>query len=257
MKAILIDDEKEARESLKMLLHTHCRSVNVIAEAKDGLEGLDMIRRLAPDLVFLDLEMPGMSGFQLLEALGTVNFALIFVTAYNQYAIRAFDFSATGYLLKPVDKDKLQNAVMEARERLAHRNLKEHYEVLLEVLKSQNSQGNHNHRISFRNQEEVFFIQMDDLIRIEADGSISYIYAFGHPKKIIESRNLGQYEDMFQGVPRFMRVHRSHLVNLKHAKKFVRALNALIMPSPDGGPDAQVPVSPKYRDDVINWTDRL
>lgn len=252
MKAIIIDDEKEARESLKALLHAHCRSVNVIGEAQDGLEGLDLIRRSNPELVFLDLEMPGMSGFELLETLGPVNFALIFVTAYNQYAIRAFDFSATGYLLKPVDKDKLQHAVMEARERLVHRNLKEHYEVLLEVLKSQNSQDNHNHRISFRNQEEVVFIHIDDLIRIEADGNISHIYAFGHPKRIVESKNIGQYEDMFQGNPDFRRVHRSHLVNTKHAKKFVRALSALIMPSPDGGPDAQVPVSPNRRDGLIN-----
>jgi two-component system, LytTR family, response regulator len=251
MRAVIIDDEKEARDVLKQLLKEHCPTIALIGEAADGEQGLELIRQQQPELVFLDVEMPGKDGFQVLEALEDINFALVFVTAYNQYAVRAFEFSASAYLLKPVDKDKLVRAVMEAQERHYLKHVKQTYALMQEILQSQHDNASHPSRIAFRNQDEIAFVKLDELVYIEGDRNTCLVYAFGQPKKIFVSKNIGFYERLFTDIPFMLRVHKKYLVNKNHAKKYVRASNTLLMANPDGGPDVSVYVSQSRVDGLI------
>jgi two-component system LytT family response regulator len=214
MKAIIIEDEKKGREILQKLLNDYCGDVEVVATAADAEEGYEMIRRHAPDLVFLDIEMPGGNGFELLEKFDEINFHIVFTTAYDSYALKAIKFHALDYLLKPIDIDELCAAVAHAQ-KILNRPQPVQYREFIETRKL-----DYNGRISLPVKEGLIYVKLSDIVRIESDGGYSTFYILDGSRHIV-SRNLKDYEDILPA-DSFFRVHKSHLINIRRVKKYLR-----------------------------------
>lgn len=214
IKTIIIDDEPRGRDTLKTLLTKHCPDVSVSGEAASVVEGFKLITKEAPDLVFLDIEMPGNNGFDLLEMFSSIPFKVIFTTAYDKYAIKAIKYSAMDYLLKPIDIDELKEAVsrIETKKDLGQAK----YEALLNNIKSDNKRK----KVAIPDIEGLIFVFIDEIVRCESDSNYTYIYLI-NKKKITASRTLGDFEELFSE-ENFFRVHRSHLINLDHLKKYIK-----------------------------------
>lgn len=216
IKTIIIDDETRGRDTLKNLLHKYCDEVQLSGEAGSVLDGFKLINDEAPDLVFLDIEMPGHNGFDLLEMFKSIPFKVIFTTAYDKYAIKAIKYSALDYLLKPIDIDELKSAVSRV-DNTSKRDMKQaNYEVLFNNIKSENKRK----KVAIPDLEGLVFIYLDEIVRCESDGNYTYIYLLSK-KKITASRTLRDFEELFSEES-FFRVHRSHLINLEHLKKYIK-----------------------------------
>ncbi len=213
MKAIIIDDEKRARLSLSLLLEEYCPQVKVVADCGNLPEGVKAIRRHQPDVVFLDIEMPGHSGLELLEFFDEdeVNFSIIFATAYNEYAIRAFRFSAMDYLLKPIVPDELVQAV----ERTTKFRMKQEAYQHLKVQMNENKWD----RIAVPSANLLLFLDIVDILYIKGDGAYSEVIMNDGTKHVV-SRNLKNFEEILCENPAFVRAHKSYIVNLKYVKAF-------------------------------------
>jgi two-component system LytT family response regulator len=210
--ALLVDDEKRNRASLTKQLNEYCPSVQVIGEADSVDQALEIIHKKHPQLVFLDVEMPNGSGFDLLRKIDNINFRVIFVTAHSHYAIKAIRFSAVDYLLKPVDTDELITAVRNAT---AHNpDHPTQYKGLLENLKPESIK-----KIAVPVKDGFAFLEPDEIIRLQADGTYTHIYTL--TEKYTGTKNIKEYEQLLSDL-NFYRSHNSHLINLKHVKRFSR-----------------------------------
>ncbi|MDQ3110800.1 MAG: LytTR family DNA-binding domain-containing protein [Bacteroidota bacterium] len=205
LKALLIDDEKNALTALRKMLEQFCPDVTVIGEAQTALEGLRLIRMQEPDLVFLDVEMPGGTGFDLLETLDKKTFVTIFTTAHEQYILPALRSGAVDYLLKPVSLDELRTSIKRVR------SSKEKYEIALKE----------NLPVSISNSEGTWFVPAIDIICIEGDGRYSRFYLIDGKEHVV-SKNLGELEEGLSPM-KFFRVHKSWLVNCRHVVKLSNA----------------------------------
>lgn len=217
IRTIIIDDEEGARESLANILARYFDEVEVVAKADNINDGERIIKEEKPDLVFLDIEMPMGNAFDLLERFETVDFGIIFITAYDQYAIQAIKFSALDYLLKPIDPDDLKNAVERFKERHAKPN--EHNDRI-DALRQNLAAPKRPTKIGIPESDGIVFVAINDITRCESDGNYTII-KLTNGSKILSSKTLGDYEDMFTH-SNFFRVHRSHLVNLDHLSKYVK-----------------------------------
>jgi two-component system, LytTR family, response regulator len=216
MKAILLDDEPDSTHVLSRLLERHCPDVEVLANCNESEKGLSLIQQHRPDLVFLDIEMPRLNGFQVLEALGDQRFMLIFTTAYDQYAVRAFKYSALDYLLKPIDPQDLVKAVGKARER------RETDRQQLEILRQQlqPSQRRLQGKIALPNQHGFTFVEVQGIIYVESDGSYSKIF-LQNGEVYLVTKAIGEVEEVLD-TETFYRAHRQYIINLNFIKEFVR-----------------------------------
>jgi len=218
INALIIDDEESTLKVMKGMIKKYIPEIGALHTAVGSKQGLQAIHNHQPDLVFLDIEMPMMNGFELLQKFPGHRFEVIFVTAYDHYAIKAVRFSALDYLLKPVDKDELKHAVGQYIEkRKAHNNLQEQYENFLQNLKSNNKE---NYKLAISTAEGTYFIMPADIIRCEAEGSYTRFY-LNNQKKIMTSKVLKEYDEML-AEHNFIRVHRTHLVN----KNYVNSVSA-------------------------------
>lgn len=206
MKAIIIDDEKPARISLELLIKEFCPEITVVAKCENLPEGVKAIRKLQPDLVLLDIEMPGHSGLELLDFFDEkeVNFSIIFTTAYNEYAIQAFKLSAIDYLLKPISPEELVNAISKAGKQKNSR-----YHVLAENIQAETFQ-----KIAVPSGNSLVVINISEIIFIKGEGSYSEVY-LKDKTKLLVSRNLKNFEELLLKDPRFLRSHKSYLVNFE------------------------------------------
>lgn len=232
MRAIIIDDEKRARMNLSILLDENCPQVEVVAECENLPEGIKAIRRLQPDLVLLDIEMPGHSGLELLDFFdeNEVNFAIVFTTAYNEYAIQAFKISAVDYLLKPINPDELINAI----QRVEKQKLKlESYKLLKTSLQKDTFE-----KIAVPSGNLVLFLNLNDIMYIKGDGAYSDVFLQDKTKHTV-SRNLKNFEEIICLNSNFVRAHKSFIVNLD----FVKAFNKSDGGSLDLITGLQIPVS--------------
>lgn len=223
IKAVIIDDEKNALEVLEMQLNQFCKEVRVLAVCNGGKEGIRAIQELAPDLVFLDIEMPHINGFDVLEQTKELNYKVIFTTAYDQFAIKAFKFSAIDYLLKPIDIVDLQNAVEKARKETKSSSLEDKIKLLMEQYQPQKSRR----KIALPVGNMLEFFDVDEIIRVESDSNYSHIF-LANQKKITLSKTLKDVEENIKGEP-FFRVHQSHLINTNHVEKAVKGENAYVV----------------------------
>lgn len=216
INAIIIDDEMHCRKALGMLLKEYCPHVQVTDQCSDAESGLTAIQRLKPDLVFLDIEMPNMNGFEMLEKIPQINFEIIFTTSYDQYAIKAIRFSALDYLLKPVEKDELQRAVEKVSHRLRYP-IPQQLEILLQKLHQPVSPIQ---KIALPTMEGLQMIAVNSIISCESDSNYT-IFFLKNKQKLIVSRPLKEIEEMLEEYS-FLRVHNSYLVSLNEIDKYVK-----------------------------------
>jgi two-component system, LytTR family, response regulator len=217
IKAILVDDEENSLSSLKEKLLSHCPQVSIIALCNNAAKGIEAIDNLKPDIVFLDIEMPVMNGFIMLQQLTYKNFELIFTTAYDHYAIKAIRYSALDYLVKPIEIEDLKAAVNKAEEKRNRSYPNPQIELLVEQLISKK---NNFTRIAIPTLEGLQFIKVEDIIYLEA--SVNYTYIFtGEKKKYIVSRTLKDFEDMLPDEI-FLRIHNSYIINKNFVEKYIR-----------------------------------
>ena len=243
IRTVIIDDEPHATKSLEILLSEDCPQVQIIASFNHPAEALVFLRSNHIDLIFLDIDMPFMNGFELLSRLAPINFDIIFVTAYDQYAIKAFKFSAFDYLLKPVDEVELINSVRNFENKSKKSTQNSNFEHLLEVFKSGQTAVK---RIALPTLEGFEFVEVEKIIRCESDSNYTKIFLQNLPMKLV-SRTLKEIEEILSDLP-FIRVHNSHIIAKNHVKKYVKA---------DGGyilmiDNAEIPISRARKEEVIN-----
>ena len=215
LKTIIVEDEEKARLNLKHILYEYCKNVEVV-DMQDGVKsGIASIKKHNPDLVFLDVKMRGETGFDLLEQIGDINFEIIFTTAHNEYALRAFKFSAIHYLLKPIDIDQLVNAVERVKERQNHKFDKSRFDLAIENLKDQK---NSFRKIALPTTDGLVFIQIEDIIRCESEDNYTYFF-LQNERRILVSKTIKYFEELLVD-HNFFRVHQSHLINLNHINKY-------------------------------------
>lgn len=222
IRAIIIDDEEDAREVLSITLQKFCPDIEVIALCGSPEEGLDKINNLGPSLVFLDVQMPNMSGFDLLEKVTDINFDVIFVTAFNRYAIKAIRFSALDYLLKPIEVDDLVSAVERVKEKQKSNSV--HYRSLLNNIRYGNEKLT---RLAIPSDNEIVVQKLGDIVYCEADGSYTILH-LANNKKIMVTKILKEFEMMLPETD-FCRIHHSTIVNIGHVIKYIKGEGGYVM----------------------------
>ena len=217
IRAILIDDEPQNAAILKKDLELHCPHVQTRAVCHSAKEGIMAIKKLAPELVFLDIEMPWMNGFEMLEVLDTIDFHIIFTTAHDQFAAKAFRISAVDYLLKPIDATDLKTAVKKVEERIQLQQGVANIENLLQNMR----QPSANQKIALPFKDGYEFVEVGQIMYCHAEGSYTRVF-LENKKFILVSRALGDIEELLP-VSLFQRIHHSTIVNLSFVTHFVRS----------------------------------
>ncbi len=254
LTALIVDDEPRGRKTLKTLLEMHCSDVEILAEADSAASGAEAIREHQPQVVFLDIQMPGGSGFQLLEQVSDSNFKVIFTTAHDEYALKAIKYAAFDYLLKPIDGEELAQTVERVRSEIAEQGNAEPVETkiaLKGLLDNVRAAAPGNAKIALPFSDGLQFVEIKDIVRFEASGSYTEVLLL-NSDKIVVSKPIKVYDDML-GESDFFRVHNSHLVNLDHVVKYMRS---------DGGrvemrDKATIAVSRRKKDELIKRLSEL
>lgn len=242
MKSIIIDDEPNSRDVLKNMLNDFFPEVQVLKLVDNATEGIKAIKLYKPDVVFLDVEMPGGNGFKVLEAFPEPAFKVIFTTAYSEYALKALKLSALEYLLKPINVEELQTAVEKAKIRQSEVQNKKLR--LLEGYLGPN--GGQYRQIALPVSDGYDLIELNDIIRCESDRNYTRFYLTGK-ESILVARTLGEYEELLHDAG-FCRVHNSNLINLRHVKKYIRGKKGQVLMT-DG---TYVDVASRRKDDFLN-----
>jgi two-component system LytT family response regulator len=217
IKAVVVDDEQHSLQSTRLLVERHCPEIQVVGLAGSARDGIDLIEKLHPDLVFLDIAMPVMNGFEMLQELTYRNIEIIFTTAYDEYAIRAFRVNAADYLLKPIEKAELIEAVEKVKGRIAVSGESERIERLIKLM---DQQGIKNRRVGFSVEGKIRMVDLDDIVFCQSDSNYTVIHLAGG-KSMMLSKTLKQVEQLIEH-PDFFRVQNSYLVNLNHIKEYIR-----------------------------------
>ena len=216
LNIIIVDDEPYCCEILAAMLEADCPDIRVDNICNNGLDALAAIKQYSPDIVFLDVEMPKMNGFEMLERLSSINFHLIFTTSYDQYALKAIRFSAIDYLLKPVDREELKKAVEKVRQRIQIP-LPQQLEILMQKIKQPSKPVN---KIALPTMEGLQMIPIDTIVSCESDDNYT-ILKLKNAKKLLVTRSLKEIEEALEQHS-FIRVHRSYLVNLNEIEKYIK-----------------------------------
>jgi two-component system, LytTR family, response regulator len=248
IQALIIDDEKHCCDNLQWQLNKYCPEVHIEGIYTNAGEAIDRIRSEQPGLVFLDVEMPGKSGFELLEALTDIHFNIVFTTAFNQYALRAIKFGALDYLLKPVDKDELRLAVDKFIKQEKQVSLNQLTALLSHTRKASDFTFQ---KIAFPALHSYELVHLNEILACESSSNYTNVRLI-NGKTILVSKTLKEIEELLNMVP-FFRVHNSWLVNLQYAVRYVKG---------DGGylvlnNDLTVPVSRNKRDDLLKYITHL
>ena len=231
IKAIIVDDEPYCCESLMTLLERYCPAVKVADVCYSGEAALSSIQEQKPEILFLDIEMPRMNGFEMLEKIQAINFAIIFTTSYDQYAIKAIRFSALDYLLKPVDREELQRAVQKVAERL-HLPLPQQLEILLQKLHQPTSSIQ---KIALPTMAGLHMVAVNSIISCASDSNYT-VLLLKNKQKLIVSRTLKEIEEMLEEYS-FVRVHHSYIVNLNEVNKYIKGEGGYLIMSDDSSVD--------------------
>ena len=218
INAIIIEDEMRSMNNLKNLLGSHCPEVNLIGDASTIENGLKLFGKQAkkPDLAFLDISLPDGLVFKMLDQLRPIDFEIIFITAYNEHAIKACEYSSIGYILKPINPDELVQAV--SRVRVSHG--KDKMEQRLEIFNKQLNNTNAFEKMSISAIDGIYFVNIKDIVRFEAEDNYTHIFLQGGDR-ITASRTIKAYEDMLTSM-NFYRVHKRHVINLNYMRKFIK-----------------------------------
>jgi two-component system LytT family response regulator len=247
LRTVIIDDEKSGREVIMNLLSLCCRNVTVVAEADGVKTGIETIQSFKPDLVMLDIQMPDGTGFDLLKKLTTVDFKLIFITAYEEHAIKAFQYSAIDYILKPISAEHLIAAVNKVEGILERESTNLKVSALLNNL---NSGSKEIKKIVLKTAERIYAVDPIDIIRCESDGSYTQFY-LNDGKKILVSRQLKEFDEILAGGT-FIRVHQSHLINFKYFDYFEKSEDMVVMKD-----KSSIPVATRKKETLLKLIDGM
>lgn len=216
--AIIVDDEIRGIGALTNLLEEYCRNIKVIATCKNAEDAREKIESLSPQLVFLDISLPDKNSFELLTELESINFEIIFVTAYNDFVLQAFQYSAVDYLMKPIDEDLLVESVKRASTRIYNKEIHTNTSALLHNLTKTNNPQ--EMKLCIPSVKGFQVIDLKDILYCEGSSSYTNIY-FTTGSSVCTSKTIHEYEDMLEDNG-FMRIHKSYLVNLLHVKEYLR-----------------------------------
>ncbi|MFY8037357.1 MAG: LytR/AlgR family response regulator transcription factor [Cyclobacteriaceae bacterium] len=247
MRAILIDDENNALDMLEWILQKHCPHIQIIAKCDSPLVGLEEIKKHKPDLIFLDIEMPQLNGFDLLERLGPHDADVIFTTAYNQFAIRAFKICALDYLLKPIDPDDLKAAIQKAENKKSKVST-DQLDMLLSYMKQEKPKSK---RIALTASDHLVFVETDKIVYCESDSNYT-IFFLTTGEKVMVSKTLKDVEEILEGMD-FFRIHASYLINMKHVSKFTRGDGGYVVMSNN----QHITVSRKKKDEFFELFSKI
>jgi two-component system LytT family response regulator len=241
LKALIVDDEPKARENLQILLHDFIDGVEVVGLCENIAEATEAVRLHAPDVVFLDIQLQRETGFDLLTKLKEINFEVIFTTAYTEYAIKAFKFSAIDYLLKPIDIEELKKAVARVEKRVSN-NMTGRLTQLVQNLKQGSSE---NYKIALPTLDGLVFVKISDILYCEA--SSNYTQIFTTEEKYLVSKTLKEYDDLLSD-HNFFRIHNSYLININSIKKYVKGEGGYVVLNNDTSLD----VSKRKKEAFLN-----
>lgn len=237
MKAVIIDDEKRTRELIAKMIESFGLGIETFPIGESVESGLTAIETVQPDLVFLDIQMPDGTGFDLLKMIPHKNFEVIFITAHEEFAVKAIKFSALDYILKPIDPEDLKQAVLRAVNTIDHKREEIQFEAL-----QLNMQPSQKRRLVLKTHESVHVVDLDKIVRCEADRNYTSFY-MAEGKKILVSKTLKEYEILLTGY-NFLRVQQSHLINLDFVERYDKKNGGSVVLK-DG---SEVPLSPAKRD---------
>ncbi len=248
IQAIIIDDEIDARKALKLTVEKHCPNISIEGVYATPEEGIKAIKEINPQLVFLDIQMPRMSGFDLLKQAPPLTFEVIFVTAYDQYAIKAVRFSALDYLLKPVDIDDLRLAVERAKERLGKKPNPYRYQSVFQNMQHHNGRIE---KLAVPTTEGIDFYNVRDIICCIAEGSYTTLHVKDRSRQTI-SQNLKHFESILVDSG-FCRVHHSSLINLDHIQKYIKGEGGYVIMTDDH----RIDISRRKKDEFIKLLNKI
>jgi two-component system LytT family response regulator len=241
LKTIIVDDEDHVRVTLDRILKKHCPHVKIIGEAGNVLQAYDLILQKQPDLILLDIHLGDGSGFDLIRKFENPGFKIIFITAYDQYALQAFRVSAVDFILKPVNPELLTEAVFRAQNMIQNE-----LRIKLDALESNLYPENHHKRkIVIKTQDKIYLELLDHITHLDSDGTYTCIFTTD-AGEIMTSRPLKEYEEMLQGSG-FFRVHRSYLINLAHISRFDKNEGGYVILTNKH----QIPVASRKREELL------
>jgi two-component system LytT family response regulator len=241
INCLIIDDEAKNIKLLQNMLQIHCPSVKILATDTNAKNGLVLIEELQPQLVFLDIEMPHLNGFDLLKKLEPVNFEVIFVTAFSNYAVEAFEHRATGYVTKPINAEKLVASVNTASKRIEEKNINKNLFSLLE----QNTRQITPDKIPLSTSNGLVFVKLADIMYCESSGNYTNFYLCDN-KKIMVSRQLGEYEKLLSDT-NFIRIHDKYIIQLAFIKEYIKGSGGSIIL--ENG--VEVPVATRRKEEFL------
>lgn len=248
LNVLIIDDEKHCRDSLSHIIGESFPEINLVEICTNPKDGIAAISKHEPDLVFLDVEMPGMTGFELLQHLGDIDFEVIFTTAYDKYAVRAIKASALDFLLKPVGTEDLGEALAKLRLKQKKERPLKQLEVLFENIK-------HVHdplkKIVVPTLAGFNFIYVQDIVRLEGESNYTTFYFKGN-QKLMVSKTLKEFEELLTD-HHFFRIHQSHVINLRYLKNYIKGEGGIAVME-DG---SEIDVSRRRKDEFINALKKL
>jgi len=221
-KVLVIDDEKPTRDFIKRLIDSYHFGVEVFTDGENVATGIEAIHQLQPDLVILDIQMPDGNGFDVLKSIPVKNFEVIFITAFQEYAVQAIKFSALDYILKPIDSEELKQAIDNALNTITRKTDDSQLSVL-----QHNMQLNAKRKLVLKTQESVHVVEIDDIIRCESDKNYTSFF-FTNGKKILVSKTLKDFDILLSGLT-FFRAQQSHLINLNFVERYDRHDGTIIM----------------------------
>jgi two-component system, LytTR family, response regulator len=247
IKTIIIEDEKQSREVLQLMLENYIDIIELVDSCDTAEKGIESIQKYGPQLVFLDIEMPRMNGFQMLRKLDTINFDIVFTTAYDKYAINAIKISALDYLLKPIDKEELSNAIQKSAQNIEQKNTKDRIDILFKNLTQHNAL---DRTITLTSVDGIRFIKMKDIVRLEANGRYTKFY-LANKDVILSSRTLGDFEEALSS-NEFFRIHEAHIVNLLYIERFHKGNNYVLLSD-----KTELPLARRRKEDFLKIIPRI
>lgn len=249
IKAVLIDDEPRSRESLRIILSRYFADVEIVGEAASVSEAFNLISNKKPNTVFLDIKMPDGSGFDLLKMFNQVDFKVVFVTAFEEFALEAIKFSAFDYILKPINTNELRSALDKLREEFNHTD-----DVSLKIkafISNMETSNQSQKKIVLKTAESIHLVTLSSIVRCESDCNYTWVYIVNQPKILI-SKSLKYFEDLLTDYG-FIRVHQSHLVNLNYVSRIDKVDGGVLVFN-DG---THVPISVRKREQLFKLIEKM
>jgi len=238
IRTVLVDDEKTSLLTLESLLTKYFPRVDIAGKAQSVAEAVDVITQVNPDLVFLDISLPDGEGFDVIERAHDKHFEVVFITAHDQYAVKAFEFSALHYLVKPVTFDGLEKAIGRFKELKRDEHLDDKINVLKESLKSKNE------KIIIPSSDGLNIVRLSDIMRLEADDVYTYFF-LTNGQRLMASRPLNNYEKILDDLP-FSRIHAKHLINLMYVKRYVKGKGGSVIMEDNSEVEVSVRKKPDF-----------